>query len=896
MFISTTNTPKKIYRKNYTVPTYILDTIEITIYLNQELTRIITRIVMHHNPITIKNTILLYGENIELLNLSLNGKTLTKNNYLLKNNILSILDAPLTAILNIETAIQPKNNTSLMGLYISHGNFFTQCEPEGFRKITYFPDRPDVMGIYTVILHADKQQYPVLLSNGNLIAKGNLNNNQHYTKWKDPFKKPSYLFALVAGKLVCHEEKYKLKSGRIVLLQIWVEKNDLNKTDYAMNALKNSISWDEENFGLELDLDRFMIVAVNDFNMGAMENKGLNIFNTKFVLANMDIATDADFFNIESVVAHEYFHNWTGNRVTCRDWFQLSLKEGLTVFREQEFSSDMFQNVAGRAVNRINNVRLLREIQFLEDSGPMTHPIRPNSFIEINNFYTVTVYEKGAEVVRMYQTLLGNNGFRKGMDLYFKRHDGQAVTCDDFLQAMSDANTYNFKQFKRWYSQSGTPIVEVIIQYNIKRKTLKLILKQSCLSRLNEKKKFPFYIPIAVGLLDSNGKDMPLTMKNESQCLSKTRILKLKKTQQTFTFININEKPLLSILRNFSAPIILKCNYTNDDLAFLMIHDSDLFNRWEAGQRYMTRYLLDLITVIQILDKSQSQQFILNVLQCDNTLSATLYNIINDDTLHPAFRELFLILPSEKMISNLVKIIDPQIIHTAYCLLRRMLAKTLCFDLLNIYKLNQTKECYRPDSLSAGKRALKNIALSYLIELNEIQWHMLAEKQYNNANNMTDKFAALTALINSHAINRESILKNFYQKFQHEQLLINKWFTLQATTYNVNISNIRNLIQHPAFKINNPNCVYSLIFSFCNDNPSSFHAIDGSGYEFWVEQVITINNYNPQLAAHLAHSLDHWQKYTPILQKKMYDALYQVVNTINLSRDVFEVVTKALDN
>ncbi|MET0320444.1 MAG: aminopeptidase N, partial [Duganella sp.] len=586
----TDSSPLTIYRKDYTPPAFLVDTVELGFDLDPARTIVANRITMVRNPAATHQNIELYGEDIELVQLRLNGKVLEADAYQIDGVLLTIKNAPEHVVLEIETLCAPVDNTTLSGLYVSNGNFFTQCEAEGFRRITYFPDRPDVMARYMVMLRADKAAYPVLLSNGNLIEEGDLDDGRHYAKWEDPFKKPSYLFALVAAKLVCQEETYTLQSGRDVLLQVWVEDGNLDKTDYAMQSLKNSIRWDEERFGLELDLDRFMIVAVGDFNMGAMENKGLNIFNTKFVLANPRVATDIDYAGIEAVVGHEYFHNWTGNRVTCRDWFQLSLKEGLTVFRDQEFSADMIGSDSGRAVTRIDQVRTLRQAQFPEDAGPMSHPVRPDSFVEINNFYTVTVYEKGAEVVRMYQTLVGRDGFRKGMDLYFERHDGQAVTCDDFRAAMADANGRDLRQFERWYSQAGTPVVTARTHYDAVKRHFDIILSQ----RSAQPDQLPFHIPVAVGLLGADGSDLPLTLDGAKPSKDKptTVVLELTEEEQTFRFRNIDERPTPSILRDFSAPVMLEYDYTDDELLHLFRYDSDPVNRWDAAQRTFVTALL----------------------------------------------------------------------------------------------------------------------------------------------------------------------------------------------------------------------------------------------------------------------------------------------------------------
>jgi aminopeptidase N len=871
-----------IYRKDYTPPSYWVRTVEMGFDLDPSATRVATRIRLERNAASSERSLALYGEELELVRISMNGKMLSRRDYKLQDNVLLVPATQDEITLEIETLLRPDKNTSLMGLYVSNGNFFTQCEAEGFRKITYFPDRPDVMATYKVMLRADKNKYPVLLSNGNLIEEGDLGDGRHYALWEDPFKKPSYLFALVAGQLVCQEEQIKLKSGREALLQVWVEDGNLDKTQHAMDSLINSIRWDEQRFGLELDLDRFMIVAVGDFNMGAMENKGLNIFNTKYVLANPRIATDTDYANIEAVVGHEYFHNWTGNRVTCRDWFQLSLKEGLTVFRDQEFSADMIGTDSGRAVKRIDDVRVLRQAQFPEDAGPMAHPVRPDSFVEISNFYTVTIYEKGAEVVRMYQTLLGRDGFRKGMDLYFQRHDGQAVECDDFRSAMSAANGRDLTQFERWYSQAGTPRVTAKTSYDAAGKTYDITLSQTCPATPGQAKKLSFHIPVAVGLLDSRGKDMTLKLDGEVVAIG-TAVLELTSAQQTFRFTDVYENPVPSLLRNFSAPVVLEYEYSEDELAFLMAHDSDAFNRWEAGQRLATRRLLALTEAVQ---KSAA-------LHVDTALSDCLRATLNDTQLDPAFRETVLTLPAETVIAEQMEVIDPQAIHMARRFLRHSLAQALRADFLDAFKANQGKGDYSPDASSSGKRALKNLALSYMVELDDAEAHGLAQAQYDGADNMTDRMAALAALANSQALGKAAALDRFYREFEQEPLVIDKWFSLQATARTTDVAAVRSLMQHPAFSIKNPNRARSLIFSFCNGNPSRFHAPDGSGYVFWAEQVIALDAINPQVAARLARSLDRWRKYAPALQEKMQAALKRVAAS-KLSKDTKEVISKSL--
>ena len=882
------NAPVPISRFDYTPPAYWVNTVEMGFDLDPAATRVATRISMQRNFASPNKDVELLGDGIKLVALRMNGKTLSKGakGFTVEAGKLRISNAPDEITLEIETLIQPDKNTTMMGLYVSNGNFFTQCEAEGFRKITYFPDRPDVMAKYTVMLRGDKKKYPVLLSNGNLIEQGDLPKGRHYAKWEDPFKKPSYLFALVAGKLVCQEEKVKLVSGRRALLQVWVEPGNLDKTQHAMASLKHSIHWDQERFGLELDLDRFMIVAVSDFNMGAMENKGLNIFNTKYVLANPSIATDTDYANIEAVVGHEYFHNWTGNRVTCRDWFQLSLKEGLTVFRDQEFSADMVGTASGRAVKRIEDVRVLRQVQFSEDDGPMAHPVRPDSYVEINNFYTVTIYEKGAEVVRMYQTLLGREGFRKGMDLYFARHDGQAVSCDDFRAAMADSSGRNLTQFERWYSQSGTPQVSALGKYDADKQTFELTLSQTLKPGSVRDGKLPFHIPVAVGLIDAQGHDMPLHLLGAAFATTAptTCVLELTKDKQTFVFTHITRKPVPSLLRNFSAPVALEYNYTDDELVHLSAHDSDAFNRWEAVQRLAMQRLLAIIKQVQSGKP----------LSLDEVFVQVLRTILNDQTLDPSFREVALILPSELMLAEQCVVIDPQAIHVARQFVRKTLAEKLKADLITAYQTNQTPGKYSTDAMAAGKRGLKNLCLSYLLGSEDASTLQLAHKQIEAANNMTDRVAALMGLMNTSGNNATTVLNRFYQDFKNEALVIDKWFSLQAVAETTDVKTVRKLMTHPAFTLKNPNRARSLIFSFCNGNPAQFHALDGSGYAYWAEQVIAINKLNPQVAARLVRTLDHWKKYQPALKKQMQAALEKVAREKGLSKDVQELVAKAL--
>ena len=882
-----TDSPQTIFRKDYTPPSFLVDSVELGFDLDPARTIVASRIKMRRNPAAKHSDIVLHGEHVELVRVTMNGKILKPGQYALDASGLTIRKAPAQVTLDIETILAPQKNTSLSGLYVSNGNFFTQCEAEGFRRITFFPDRPDVMAKYTVMLRANKEKFPVLLSNGNLIEEGDLGDGRHYAKWEDPFKKPSYLFALVAARLVCQEERYTLQSGREVLLQVWVEEGNLDKTDYAMQSLKNSIRWDEERFGLELDLDRFMIVAVGDFNMGAMENKGLNIFNTKYVLANPRVATDIDYAGIEAVVGHEYFHNWTGNRVTCRDWFQLSLKEGLTVFRDQEFSADMIGTDTGRAVTRIDQVRTLRQAQFPEDAGPMAHPVRPDSFVEINNFYTVTIYEKGAEVVRMMQTLVGRDGFRKGMDLYFARHDGQAVQCDDFRAAMADANGRDLAQFERWYSQAGTPVVKAITEYDAAAQTFHITLGQSCPATPGQRAKLPFHIPVAVGLLGADGKDLPLHIEEyaEGATGQRTVVLELTQASQTFRFTGVTEKPTPSLLRDFSAPVVLDYDYTDAELLHLFSHDSDPVNRWEAGQRLAMARLLSLTAAVAAGAP----------LALDTTFIDAQRALLSDVSLDPAFRELALVLPSETIIAERMDAVDPQAIHMARQFMRRSIAAALKPELLVQYKLNQTPGPYSPDALSAGKRGLKNLALAYLLIAPDAAELELAQHQFDNAGNMTDRAAALAALIHAGAPQHAArALRDFYADFEQEALVVDKWFALQASAPGTDVAAVRALMRHPAFTLKNPNRARSLIFNFCGNNPSQFHVADGSGYALWAEQVIALDALNPQVAARLARGMDRWRRYVPALQVHMKAALEKVAASASLSNDVLEVVGKAL--
>ena len=860
-----TETPVTFLRSDYKEPAFTIKSVDLDIALIPARTIVVNRMMMQRSASSQNQSLVLHGEEQELVSVRINGEIIRE--YELTPHTLTLHNLPDNFELSITSANAPDKNTTLMGLYVSNGNFFTQCEAEGFRKITYFLDRPDVMATYQVTLRALKNDFPVLLSNGNLIKQEELGNGWHSAVWQDPFPKPSYLFALVAGKLQAIQRTIKSQSGKEKLLQVWVESKDLDKTEHAMDSLIASIKWDEERFGLELDLDRFMIVAVGDFNMGAMENKGLNIFNTKFVLANPETASDVDYGNVESVVAHEYFHNWTGNRVTCRDWFQLSLKEGLTVFRDQEFSADQMGSESGRAVKRIEDVRLLRQVQFPEDAGPMAHPIRPDSYQEINNFYTVTVYEKGSEVVRMQQTLLGREGFRKGMDLYFKRHDGQAVTCDDFVAAMADANQKDLTQFKRWYSQAGTPRVKV--EESFVSGTYQVTLTQSCPATPGQDKKAPFHIPLLYRLIG----DTP----------SSEQLFELTESSQTITVPGLSKKPVLSINRNFSAPIVLDFEQPESELLILLKEDDDAFNRWEAAQKLFMRSIL-------------------NGKALDSELVSVLRAILRDAALDPAFKDLLFTLPAESYLYEQVSVIDPQAIHQARRQVRGQLATALQDDWLWAYQEHQTPGSYKPDAKSAGKRSLKNLALHMLADSGYARTDDIAFAQYQSANNMTDQYGALAVLVNFSLGHAQASLSNFHERFKSDALVIDKWFALQATRQidlqdtSAVLTNVLALRKHPDFNIKNPNRARSLIHAFCMNNPGAFHQPSAETYQFWAEHVIELNHINPQVAARLARALDRWKQFAPNYQAHMKSALEFISKQTNLSSDVAEVIQKALNS
>jgi aminopeptidase N len=890
-----------VNRADYCAPAYWIDTVELTFDLDPAKTRVLNKMHLRRNPTVEATALKLNGEDLNLARVLVNGQGAAfkmEGQQLVLDNLPTGTDS---FDLEIFTTCAPIKNTKLMGLYVSNDSFFTQCEAEGFRRITYFLDRPDVMASYTVILRADKAKYPVLLSNGNLVDHGPLegagNEGRHFAKWVDPHKKPCYLFALVAGQLVAREQRITSRAGKDHLLQVYVRPGDLDKTEHAMNSLMASVVWDEARFGLPLDLERFMIVATSDFNMGAMENKGLNIFNTKYVLANAATATDADFSNIESVVGHEYFHNWTGNRITCRDWFQLSLKEGLTVFRDQEFSQDLCSDASARAVKRIEDVRVLRTAQFPEDAGPMAHPVRPDSYIEINNFYTVTIYEKGAEVVRMMQTLVGRDGFAKGMTLYFSRFDGQAVTCDDFAQSMADGNPGSslaqlLPQFKLWYSQAGTPRLSARGQFDANARTYTLHFTQSCAPTPNQSIKEPFVIPVLLGLVGVGGASLPMQVQGSADAGAQNHLFVMTGESASITFTGIEEEPVPSILRGFSAPVILDFEYSDTQLLTLLANDPDPFNRWEAGQRLAMRSAINSIA-------APAHSMGANGL--NDAYIEAMRSVLRNPTLDAAFKELVLTLPSETYIAEQLEVVDPQRIHAVREAMRMQLAQSLQDDWAWAYAEHHDNGGYQPDPVSSGRRALAGMALHFLClaatHSGDTVWPGKTLQRFKDASNMTDRFNALQALVSCGHPLAEAALARFHALFKDEALVLDKWFSLQAGAPDRNghvLSTVRHLLNHTDFNIRNPNRARSVIFSYCSANPGGFHRADAAGYVFWSERVIELDAINPQVAARLARALDRWKKLTEPYRRAAREALSRVSAKTDISNDVREVIDRAL--
>lgn len=883
-----------VYRKDYRPYTHSIDSVELDFVLNPESTTVTsTMTVTPLRGAATTDMVLDGGRDLFIEKVLINGQQ-ANDRYQMAGGQLTIKNISSQATITIVNRIVPVNNTSLSGIYMSRGTFMSQCEAQGFRNITYWPDRPDVMSRFTVTIHADRTQYPVLLSNGNLVAQGDEADNGHWVRWEDPFKKPCYLFALVAGDFVAREDTITTKSGREVLLQVWTEKKNYPNSEHALESLKKAIAWDETRWGLELDLDRFMIVATDDFNFGAMENKGLNIFNSRYVMASPDIATDTDYQNIESIVGHEYFHNWTGDRITLRDWFQLTLKEGLTVFREQEFTADMQPDESSRAVTRIREVRALRNSQFAEDAGPMAHPIRPDSYQEIDNFYTMTVYEKGAEVIRMLQTLLGKEGFKKGMDRYVELFDESAITCDDFIRAMAEANGVDLSAFSLWWSQAGTPRVSVETSWDQEHSTFTIRASQATPATPGQSEKYPLVIPILVGLIDRNGKDLPLKLAGSDDEPVTTAKLVLESSDDEWTFENITENPVLSLGRGFSAPVIFDYAYSLQELQFLALNDSDGFNRADAFERLMLAVLNDVADMIE------------NGVEPDvhGTLISAFEGILTNTNLSPEYRATVLELPSEKAIAARRAMINPQTIRAARVFVMETIGRRLSHKLGTPLRTenmrNMTLE-YKFDAKEAGKRALSNLTLEYWLAGGNAKALLDARDQFESADNLTDRLAALRMIVNSQSPAKIDVLNAAGRLWGGEPLLINKWFTVQATARVYPnecpvLDRIKSLMQCPVFSIKNPNNVYALVNAFMTANEPEFHRPDGAGYDFWVETVLQLDAVNGHVAARLARALDNWRRYTPELARLMHAALTKVAAAENLSAGVREVVHKALNN
>ncbi len=879
----TQTSPVTTYLRDYTPPAFLIDTAELTFRLREKGTTVESKLSLRRNPLAnTTDSLRLDGEELKPVWFRINGEPVAEDLYAIDDESFTLFSSPDAFVLESEVEIRPEENTALEGLYRSATMFCTQCEAEGFRKITWFLDRPDVMTKFTVRVEADKKSYPVLLSNGNPGDSGALPDGMHFAVWEDPIPKPCYLFALVAGDLQYIQDWHTTPSGKKIDLRIYVEPQNIDKCSHAMESLIKSMVWDETEYGREYDLDVFNIVAVGDFNMGAMENKGLNIFNSKFVLAKPDTATDVDFQGIEAVIGHEYFHNWTGNRITCRDWFQLSLKEGLTVFRDQEFSADM----GDRQVKRIEDVRLLRSRQFAEDASPMAHPIRPTSYIEINNFYTLTVYEKGAEVVRMLQTLLGPDKYRQATDLYFERHDGQAVTTEDFVACMADIAGRDLQQFQRWYDWAGTPQLQASGEYNQQKQEYSLTIVQSIPDTPGQTDKPPLHIPVAVGLLGPDGKDMLVSVDDNTP--SSTNVLELTDSRQTFVFSNVVSPPVPSLLRGFSAPVKMNFDYTREEFQFLMEHDSDGFHRWDAAQTFATQVILDLIPKTEPVKGG-----IVNISTADNFVSAFRSAMLDSNT-SPALTAEILSLPSIGYLGDSMPVVDIDGLFVARKSLRQALCEGLQEDLLQQYHARTGDAAYTITPQAIGKRRLRNTVLSYLMVKPTKEAFLLCEKQYEAQHNMTDVIAALSLLADSEHPRRQEFLDHFCDKWKDDPLVMDKWFAIQATSTRIDtLAQVRTLLSHPNFAIKNPNKVRSLIGAFASGNPVRFHAISGEGYNFVAEQVVTIDGLNPQIAARLLRVFSRWQRYDKGRQILMRNAIEKVLAS-KPSKDTYEVASKSL--
>jgi len=872
-----------IYRKDYTPPDYLVDTVRLRFELGEEITRVISRLSVRANPDTAAGTrpLRLNGRRCELVGITLDGAPLAADRYTRDSEGLTIPDVPSAFVLEVTTELKPRDNTFLEGLYRSAGMFCTQCEAEGFRSITYFPDRPDVLSVYETTIVADRDTCPVLLSNGNPADRGDLPGNRHYAVWRDPFPKPCYLFALVAGDLVCLEDSFTTASGREVALRIYVQERNRDKCGHALRSLKKAMAWDEESFGREYDLDCYMIVAVDDFNMGAMENKGLNIFNSRYVLASAETATDDDFQAIEEVIGHEYFHNWTGNRITCRDWFQLSLKEGLTIYRDQEFSADM----ESRGVKRISDVRYLRTHQFAEDAGPTAHPVRPDSYMEINNFYTNTVYHKGAEVIRMIRTLIGAEAFRRGMDLYFGRHDGHAATVDDFVRAMADASGRDLGQFSLWYGQAGTPRLEAEGAFDPSAGSFTLTVRQECPPTPGQPDKAPFHIPLAMGLLDREGRDLSCTLAGETTPGPGSRVLELREAKASFRFAGLSTEPVPALLRGFSAPVRLGYPYRHDDLVLLMAHERDPFCRWEAGQQLALQLILGLVT-----DLREGREP-----RLDPGFTAAYRSVLTGGERDRAFLAEALTLPSEAYIAEQMEVADPDAIHRARQFVRRELARRLRSEFLAVREQCLGREPYAVDDGRAGDRRLANLCLASLMTLEEPEIIEACLRRFRETDNMTDVMGALIPLASCDCPERLTALGEFYDRWKDDRQVVDKWFSVQASsTLPVALEVVTRLLDHPAFELTNPNRFRSLVGVFSQANQVRFHDPSGKGYRFLGDQLLRLIPLNPQVAARLLTPLTRWRRFDRQRQVLMLEQLRRIRALPDLPRDVFEIVEKSL--
>jgi aminopeptidase N len=879
--------PKTVLRSAYRSPDYLIDSVDLSFDLGESESRVEARLQIRRRADVpdSKAPLVLSGEALELREIEIDGRPLDASEYRVEEDGLTIDVVPARFELRTLVAIHPESNTQLSGLYQSSGNFCTQCEAMGFRRITYFLDRPDVMSRYTVSIEADRERYPVLLSNGNRIGSEELDEGRHRVRWEDPFPKPSYLFALVAGNLSCHSGSFTTMSGREVKLEIWVEPQNIDRCEHALRSLQRAMKWDEERFGREYDLDIYMIVAVNDFNMGAMENKGLNVFNSKYVLAIPETATDDDYEGIESVIAHEYFHNWTGNRVTCRDWFQLTLKEGLTVYRDQRFSEDM----SSQAVNRIASVKSLRARQFPEDEGPMAHAIRPDSYISMDNFYTATVYDKGAEVIRMYETLLGEGGFRKGMDLYFDRHDGQAVTCDDFRAAMSDANGRDLGQFERWYLQAGTPRLRATGEWEDSERRYRLRLQQdypeTAFEIVGAADRKPLHLPVAIGLLGKGGKALPLRLEGEEVASASTRVLELTEAVEEFVFEDIEEAPVPSLLRGFSAPVRLVVDRDRASLAFQMSHDEDAFNRWDAGQQL----------ALELLSEHAKAVAAGTTLGLDPNFVDAWGRVLESTDLDGSMRSLAMGLPAERVVAQEMEVIEPDSIHAAREAIGETLGRAHASTLWSTYRALAPSGPYRHEQTEIDRRRLRNAALRMLVWTGEEDAIEAAWSQFLEADNMTDAQAACVVLAEGEHTRRDDVIAAFYDRWRGDPLVVDKWFAIQAGSSRPDtLDRVHELADHPDFNASNPNRVRSLVGAFCSGNQVRFHAPSGEGYLFLADWVLTLNASNPQVASRMASIFNDWRRYDEGRQHLIQVQLDRIASSASLSKDVYEIVSRAL--